>query len=129
MTRINDHDECLVNPCSLSLEVSLRGHSSVTLLAQAMRGQGPCPAHRSEQSGAPVRCDSKSIYPYSCFTFSPKHRDAAWAGQGAWPKLGARRAPPLENTREEAGASEVNQGPQSTGTPPKGVQGPTVPAQ
>lgn len=124
MTRINDCDECLANPCSLSLEVSLPGYSSVTLLAQAAGGQRPCLAHGSEQRGVPVRCEGKSIYPYSCFTFSPKRRDAAWAGQGAWPKLNACRASPLENTREEAGASEV--GPQSIRTTPRGVQDPAA---
>ena len=35
MTRINDHDGCLANPCSLALEVSLQGRSRVTLLALA----------------------------------------------------------------------------------------------
>lgn len=118
MTRINDHDEHLTNPCSLSLEVSLPGHSSVTLLAQAAGKQHACPAHGT------VRCEGKFIYPYSCFTFSPKHRDAAWAGREPWPKLNACRAPPLENTREKAGASEVNHGAQSIGTTPKGGAGP-----
>lgn len=63
MTGINDCDKRLANPCSLSLEVSLPGHSSVTLLAQAVGRQCPCPAHGTEQNGVPVRCKGKSICP------------------------------------------------------------------
>lgn len=94
MTRINDRDGCLANPHSLALEVSLRGSSSVTLLAQAGGGQHACPATGREQGGLHVRCEGRSIYPYSRFTFSPKCRDAPGAGLGGgWPEPSAGENP------------------------------------
>lgn len=83
MTRINDHDGCLANRRSLALEVSLQGSSSVTLLAQA-EGEAPCSS--GERGGLHPRHEGRSIYLCSCFTFSPKRRDAAGAGRWGWPK-------------------------------------------
>lgn len=108
MTRINDHDGCLTNPRSLALEVSLPGSSSVILLVQ----------EEEEAMGlSSVRCEGRSMCPYSLFTFSLKHRDAAGAG---W-VLGLDQAQCTQETPgktvvEEAGVRGINYRPQGVGT-------------